>query len=917
MKKLVLKLMAVAPLALLAWAGTAHATTQTGQITGYVSDPSGLPVPEVKLELTGEGMIGGARKASTNEDGEFRFKNLPPGSFTLVASHDLYRRVKTEKIIVHIGTTTSVDIVLEPPVAQEAEAYIVRGAVPVVDTERTNLGNAISDTFTETVPTGRSYQDLSNMVPGVVSGGGNNYVHGAPNNYNQYLLDGINITDPVTNTFSTNFNFDAIKDVEVITGGRDAEYGNATGAVINIVTKSGGNDVHADASLYYSSSFLQWRDAGEEDLNNQGYNLNLNVGGPIIRDKLWYYFSAEGTYSLSQISPTEASKNIFPDQEGTLHPARDWRSIFGLGKLTWQPLSWQGFKLLIQGDPTTIYNEDQSVFVHPDAETQRYQGGVKVGFSSETSITPELFLSNKIGYGHDRLYLYPMSNNFDIAGHSNQETGASTLNSTTWVDDNRYRIQLTSSISYSLNNVIGEHEIKLGLDAALTFYKAFQSYPGGGYYSDNGLDPNDLNSASGAGMPYRYTKLIDAENTLFFGDTEGVYLQDVWKPIRTLTIRPGVRFDSARMRDSNGEAVINMNTASPRIGMSWDPFDDNRTALRVGYYQYVDTASLGFSAFSNNKSLLSRTYEYNPVTEEYDVFISENGGAEGMTHKEYLTDPFDQRRPRTHEVNLGITRELVTNLALSVDGIFRYSHNLWEDDETNLQWNADGSDVIGFNDGQNHYIFSLGAPDNSFIRYYGVELALNKRFSDNWEMMASYTWSWTEGSNPTGCSGGSCWTATAAFDNPRQAPYEFGFLDQDVRHFLKIFASYRLPYGFVIGADVSYQTGGPYAKYFNNTYYGGYSDLRAPRGYLLNEDGTYTELRMPDYFNTNLRATWQLKELTGQNLDLIADVFNVFNARTPIAYETRNLPAGGTVNFGDVLAKRSPLSAQFAIRYRY
>ncbi|MBN2359355.1 MAG: TonB-dependent receptor [Deltaproteobacteria bacterium] len=916
MKKLILKLMAVAPLAFLGWAGTALATTQTGQIAGYVSDPSGLPVPEVQLELSGENMIGGARKSVTNEDGEFRFKNLPPGSYTLIASHDLYRRVKTDKIIVRLGSTTSIDIVLEPPVAQEAEAYIVRGAVPVVDTERTNLGGAISDTFTETVPTGRSYQSVANLMPGVIDGDGNSYVHGAPNNYNQYLLDGINITDPVTNTFSTNFNFDAIKDVEVITGGRDAEYGNATGAVINIVTKSGGNDVHADASLYYYSSFLQWRDQGEEDLNNQGYNLNLNVGGPIIRDKLWYYLSGEGNYYLSQISPTQAAKNIFPDQEGKLHPAQDWRSFFGLAKLTWQPLSWQGFKLLMQGDPTTIFNEDQSVYIHPDAETQRYQGGIKVGFTSDTSITPELFLSNKLGYGHDRLFLYPMSNNFDLASHSNYETGATTVNSSTWVDDNRYRIQLQSSLSYSLSNVVGEHEFKLGVDAALTFYKAFQSYPGGGYYEDNGLT-SDPNSISGVGLPYRYTDLIEPENTFFFGDTEGVYLQDVWKPIRSLTIRPGVRFDSARMRDANGEVVINLNTLSPRVGLSWDPFDDNRTALRVGYYQYVDTATLGFSVFSNNKSMLSRTYEYNPVTEQYDVFIRENGGETGYAHKDYLEDPLDQRRPRTHEVNVGLTRELVTNLALSVDGIFRYTHNLWEDDETNLQWNADGSDVIGFNNGEPRYIYSLGAPDNSFIRYYGVEVALNKRFSDNWEMMASYTWSWTEGTNPTGCYGGSCWSATAAFDNPRQAPYEFGFLGQDVRHFLKIYASYRLPYGFIAGADVSYQSGFPYSRWYMNDYYGGYYDLRAPRGYQLEDDGTYTELRMPDYFNTNLRVIWQLKELTGQNLDLIADVFNVFNARTPIAYETRNLPDGGATEFGDVLAKRSPLTAQFAIRYRY
>lgn len=908
MKRIFHSLLILAPVALLTLANVAHATTQSGQIAGYVSDQSGMPVEDVVLKINGKNLIGGQRSTRSNEDGEFRFLQLPPGLYDVVAEHEMYRTMKTKGISVAIGRTASIDIVMEPPVAKEAEAYVVQGTVPVVDTESTTMGAAISNEFSETVPTSRDYQGMAQLVPGVV-GGGNPNVHGSTLYGNQYLLDGVNITDPVTNMFSNNFNFDAIQSVEVLTGGRNAEYGSATGGVINIVTKSGGNEFHSDASLYYSSSYLQWRDKGEEDLNNQSLDLNLNVGGPIVRDKLWFFVSGEVPWSVSQLPPTESTSGIFPDQEGSLHPARDYRAFYGLAKLTWQPLSNQTFKLLLQGDPTTIQNEQQSPSTHPDAERQRYQGGVTAALMSDTFFGSDLFWSNKLSYNHGRLFIYPMSGDFDTAGRTNTDTGTATVNDTYWLDDNRYRMQFQTALTYTVDNLFGTHEFKTGIDASLTANTVYDSLPGGGYYTDNGLDPTNPESAWGAGLPYQYTKLIEDQDTAIYGDTEGVYLQDNWKPIPSMTVNAGLRFDSARMRNFEGEIQVHQNTLSPRIGVSWDPFDDNKTALRAGYYEYVDTGFLALSDFAGGKGKLTRTYEYNPITGEYDKFLYEEGGANGVEGKDYLKDPWDQRRPRTHEFTLGISRELMADLGLSTDFVYRYSGNQWEDDEVNAQWNEAGDSVIGFNNGEQRYIYSLGALDEAFIRYYGVEVALNKRFSQNWEMMASYTWSWTEGTEPG--------IITVAFDRPRQREYEFGFLPQDARHVVKIYSSYRLPYGFILGGRLRYMSGGPYNRYYFNSFYSDYEDRRAPRGYDVTEDGRLVELRYPDTFTLNTRLTWQLQELTGQKLDLILEVFNLLNARTPVAYETRNLPDGGATQFGDELSKLNPLNVQVGLRYRY
>ena len=906
MTRLIRNTIVLAPVALLLWTATAQATTQTGQMAGYVSDPTGLPVPDAVVTLTGANMMG-KRSAVSNEDGEFRFLHLPPGLYTVACEHELYKKQTQEGIEVGVGRTTTVDLVLEPPVAEEAEAYIVEGAVPAIDVEQTTLGGSISDSFSETVPTSRDYQGITALVPGVV-GSGNVNVLGSWSYGNMFLLDGINITDPVTNTFSNNFNFDAIQEVEVLTGGRDAEYGNAMGGVINVVTKSGGNDFTADASLYYSSAYLQVRDKGEEELNNQMLQANVNVGGPIIKDELWFYFSGEVPWATSQLPPSVQLSDIFPDQDGALHPARDFRAFYGLGKLTWQPLSWQQFKLLVQGDPTTIYNEDQSYYVHPDAETQRYQGGVLAALQSETFLTPEVFWKTSLGYKHSRLHLFPMSEDFDTPSRYNSATNATTMNSSTWQDDNRYRMQLHSSVSYVLDDLLGEHQLKAGIDAQYTWEDFFVDFPGGGVYNDDGLDPANPESAWTTGLPYQYTRMVENEDTTITGDTEGLFIQDAWKPFRTLTIRPGLRFDSSRLRDWEGNIVVHTNTLSPRFNVAWDPFDDRRTQLRFGYNQYVDTGFLYFSGFVG-KSSLTRTYEYNPITGEYDDFVRESGGVAGAEAKPYMQEAFDQQRPRAHELIFGAGRELVPDLSLSLDFIYRYYENQWEDDESNAIWNELGTDVIGWRNGEQRFIWSLGALEEAFTRYYGFIIEMNKRFSDNWEMQASYTWSWTEGT--------AAGLVTSHFDNPQWRDAEFGFSPQDVRHVLKIYASYRLPYGFVLGGNVGYNSGFPYRRIYYHDYYQDYYGYRAPNGYDITDDGELVEVRTPERFYVSARVVWQLKELTGQRLDLMLDIFNLLNSRPPGGFESRDVPMDEDPRFGDPTTRGGPLNVQLGIRYRY
>ncbi|MEW5853271.1 MAG: carboxypeptidase regulatory-like domain-containing protein [Myxococcota bacterium] len=972
--------------ALLLLPSTAGAVTTTGRITGAVVDPTGLPVEGAEVTLSGPNLIGGPRTVRTSPEGEYRFIDLPPGIYVVEVKSEGFRDTRQENIQVAVGQTTQVDVVLEPPVATTAEAYVVTAAPSTVDTERTQLGTTINQRFTSRVYTSRDYQGIALMAPGVhnFAGGsssdnnasGNPIIHGANPYSNQYLLDGINTTDPVTNTFSRNFNFDAIEDTEVLTGGRDAEYGGATGGVINIVTKSGGNEFTADGSIYVSpdTSELARRGIvsgdspfipeglgpyrrGELPRRQSSMELNLNLGGPIIKDKLWFFTSNQVTYTQGSIDESK-----FPGVGA--HPAREFRGYYGLLKLTYQAKPWQRFQLMMQGDPTSISNDTQSPTVHPDAERHQNQGGGLVVLSGDTTVGERVLLKNKLGLFSSYIQVFPESGDFETPSVTNTTTGTTIGNSQSLYRDTRNRIQYSPQLVVTWDRLLGTHEFKLGMDAMFAWNRVYDATPGGRYYLDTGI-PADLTQR---GTPDREVRLVEAQNAAINGDTIGLYVQDVWKPFRTLTIRPGLRFDSSRMRNdragdvrtliadprnADGVAgyvqdqadalgnvfdatIIHLNALSPRIGFAWDPLATGRTNLHGGYYRYTDTSYLLFPS-AVGRSTRYRQYEYNPATGRYDIPGREEGGESGFLVKPELSGYNPKRSPRledvdlstpwepsiqgwdplqvvtghhvpkTDELVLGASQELAEGLSVSLDGIARYISNLYEDDETNIIWDEKGEQVVGYRNGKPQVVYSLGTPDAAYQIYYGFDFNLRKRLTDRFEGMISYAFSVNRGTTNTPFS--------VAFDREKQFDKLFGYVEFDRRHVLRILGYYHFPLGFIVGGNFSYLSGLPYNKFKQNPFFGDYADLAAPRGY--DPDNPGKELRMPDIVDTNLRLMWDAEELTGLRLWLITDVSNVLNLRTPLELEERDLPAGSATQWGDVLNTQAPIQFTFGLRFQH
>lgn len=267
-----------------------------GKLQGIVTDEEGLPIPGVSVSLIGE-TLQGTKTAVTNERGSFRITLLPVGrnyeaTFALAG----FKKVINHHISVELGKTTRITVIMEPTIIEEE--ITVTAISPVVDTKTSTSQINISKEFIEALANDRQYQTIMGIMPGAIDAN-NPFMFGASGSDNIYLFDGMDSTDPMTKTWSTAMNFDNFEEMQVVISGASAEYGRGTGAVINIVTKSGSNSFHGMGRVHITK--VDWN---AESIGNRYYfsdathyltetRPGFNLGGPVLKDRLWFFVSWE------------------------------------------------------------------------------------------------------------------------------------------------------------------------------------------------------------------------------------------------------------------------------------------------------------------------------------------------------------------------------------------------------------------------------------------------------------------------------------------------------------------------------------------------------------------------------------------------------------------------------------------------
>ena len=327
-----------------------------GSLQGVVKDANSGTLPGVTVTIESTSLLGGSRSVTTDANGAFRFPAIPPGTYKISAELFGFKKFEKEGLQIKINSPATFDPILA---TEGVEISIdVRAHEDIVETEQTETSTVLNNEFVDNIPVlGRSYQTLLMLAPGVTNQDGNGFFgsgnvnsHGSRSDANQYLFDGGNTTDTSYGSFGTNFNQDAVDQIEVITAGYKAEYGRSDGAISNVLTKSGGNDFEGAFRLDLRDSSLDKRGSGKsefQDLDFYRRYYSATLGGPFIKDRFWFFASL---YFQDRKVVSNFEGGAFPVQE---RPAQFYDYF---AKLSYQINADQQIVFTFPHDPATIHN---------------------------------------------------------------------------------------------------------------------------------------------------------------------------------------------------------------------------------------------------------------------------------------------------------------------------------------------------------------------------------------------------------------------------------------------------------------------------------------------------------------------------------------------------------------------------------
>jgi TonB dependent receptor/Carboxypeptidase regulatory-like domain/TonB-dependent Receptor Plug Domain len=384
---------------LFAIAGNAGAQTNSG-IRGTVLDKDGAPLPTAHVTVANT-TLGVNQVVITDAKGEFRIVPLPAGKgYSLTVEFPQMAKVTQSDIELTAGKVTSLPITLRPS-SEVTERVRVVGTGDVVNTESTTTSTTFSSEFIDSLPIlGRQYQDILSLAPGVTDtdGDGNVNIHGSRDTDVVTLVDGVSTVDPYSGKVGQQLNIDSIQDIEVKTSGASAEFGRAQGGFVNIVTKSGGNEFEGNFKFYWRSNIFDGDGAGIDspqlhgglgdlglrDLKFNDLNPFLSVGGPIRKDKAWYYFTAE---YIQKEDPVNALTQAFVR-------ATKEKRVFG--KVSWDVSTNHKLVFTSTLDPQEYDNLGLDSFTNLDSGYTEKFGGLNLVLKETAIFSPNVFLETTV-----------------------------------------------------------------------------------------------------------------------------------------------------------------------------------------------------------------------------------------------------------------------------------------------------------------------------------------------------------------------------------------------------------------------------------------------------------------------------------------------------------------------------------------
>lgn len=697
-------------------------TSQGGQIGGQVVDESGGVMPGVAVTLVSEER-GYTRDLVTDEQGKYLFPVVPLGTYTIKASLQGFQSVVRTGNKVESERTTNVPLVLKVA-AQDVEVTVV-GETPVVDMTNVAVQTRVRDKEFQKLPVGRNYQSLIGAAPGVV-GTGNVSSHGALGSNNLFMFDGVNTTDPTTGTFGANLNFEAIQEVVIFTSGVSAEYGRAVGAVVNVITKSGTN--RFEGSAKYIATNDEWNKLESTKSETTGASLkrdpfdqinpvySFTAGGPILRNRAWFF----GTYErASTLSPQRQTTGQTPEdfQQKVVSPFRTFRAS---GQITPNHNVWvkytdspsTGFVVTYWGANTG----ERFALTAQDQTTNHVAAQYSGVFGS--SFTGELMFAD----ADETITVVP----FEVsplhggAPHISLADGKTYNGATFDGAVVRPRRQASGALTWFTTLGQNSHSIKAGVDwQRMTSSNDFK-FPTATLYIDR-----SFNQATREFVPF-LRRDYDSGASASKGDSWAFYLRDKFALGRRIAIEAGVRLETQTGRSDVDASTVDTFTVSPRFSGAYDLSGTGKSLIVASAGRFYQGILQGFSdAFA----AVPQITNYNQFVWNGSQYVFSNRFEAGAKTFKPNTD---LEPTYTDEFTVGYEQQFGQTIGVGV----RYIHRTWGnliDDVWTFQGTTPVREVINY-----------GGAERT---YRGLELTLDKRFSNNWNASGSYTRSRAEGNH--------------------------------------------------------------------------------------------------------------------------------------------------------------------------
>ncbi len=606
-----------------------------GKLSGTITDDKGEPLPGVAVEVSSPALISGKRASVTSGRGTYVFLNLPPGVYKVTAAMPNFKTTAAENIQVTAASSLVVNLTM--PIGGIEETVVVTATGPIVDAKTSTIDSKIGSQMLDKLPTSRdAFYDLSLTTPGMYDHGSSGgwlpspTAYSSASNENVFLVNGVNATNPRGSSFGTlvHVNYNAVEEVRVVALGSKAEYGSFSGAAIDVLTKSGSNQLHGNAAFYIVPE--QWEKTNAPKLGEtygtdwlsinpdvllwsgrplHNYEANATFGGPILRDKVWFFgaFDYLNSASISALGPQVISNswNTYGDLKISAEPFTNHRA--------WAAYHYEGNKY--DGgswgsqpfwDATATYGEKtknntlsaqwQWLPLSTTVITAKYLGFM----TNDTPFVPSDRPGNPLYFNW-----WKWAPSFGVEG------------AFPWIEgwrSNRQTIQ--ADVSHYAENFLGEHDVKFGFQ-----YTRGRSNSLGGYFQNyyNSLYPYHWTQY----IPYMtswygdtgfqlYLNRVDMPPfvTVGMSDSTAFFLDDQWTIGKRLTINLGLRYDHISAGYGEGSVykplakpedianpvvdrarqalpdVFNFKTFSPRIGLTYQLTSDAKTVVRASYGRY-------------------------------------------------------------------------------------------------------------------------------------------------------------------------------------------------------------------------------------------------------------------------------------------------------------------------------------------